>query len=310
MFRTGVSRRGKVAATVALAAVLAVSAGCSSDGEAEESAAPSVDVQVDESVQALVPTAVRDRGSLRVATMNNYKPYSYTDGSELVGMIPEMATAVAGVMGLTADITAIEFPSILTGLQAQRYDIGMGEYFVREDRLEVADFVTEWSNYNAFVIRQGSEYKPESIDDVCGRAVAILAGSSGVPAMDAGVAKCAEAGEPAPIVSTFPVMSEAVLALTSQRVDAVLTGREVGIALVDDGVPVEASGRVGGGPTATAVARSTETEGLPEAIAAAYAKLIEDGTYASIHEKWKTDYGMIEDPTVYRMGDVPPTYAS
>lgn len=265
-------------------------------------------MQADPDVEALVPAAVAQRGTLQVATMNNYKPYSYTQDGRLIGMIPDMANAVAETMGLQAEITAIDFPTILTGLQSQRYDIGMGEYFVREDRLQVADFVNEWSNYNAFVVRAGSEYRPESIDDVCGQKVAILAGSSGVPAMDTGTARCAEKGAPAPIVSTFPVMSDAVPALTSQRVDAVLTGREVGLSVVDEGAPVEATGRVGGGPTATAVARGPQTEGLPEAVRAAYEKLIADGVYADIHKKWKTDYGMIDDPTVHRLGDTPPVY--
>lgn len=229
-------------------------------------------MQAKPGLAALAPAASRDRGVLRVATMNNYKPYSYTDDGAHVGVLPEMATAVAQVMGLKAEITAIEFSSILTGIQAQCYDIGMGEYFVREDRLKVADFVTEWSNYNAFVVS-------------------------------------AAGGAAAPEVQTFSVMNDAVLALTSGRVDAVLTGREVGLSLEQDGVPVVAVGKVGGGPTATAVGRSPEADGLPEAIAAAYRALIADGAYETIHTRWNTDYGMIDDPTVYRAGDTPPTYA-
>ncbi|MBK1787911.1 transporter substrate-binding domain-containing protein [Prauserella cavernicola] len=289
--------------------VLTVTVGCSSGGDDAGGSGPAQpDVQPDPEVENLVPPAVRERGVLRVAMMNNYKPYSYNENGEHVGMIPEMATAVAQVMGLEAENTAVDFSSILTGLQAQRYDIGMGEYFVREDRLQAADFVTEWSNHNSFIVDAAGDYQPETIADVCGRRIAILSGSSGVPSMETGVSRCAENGKEAPEVRTFSVMNDAVLALTSGRVDAVLTGREVGVSLEEDGAPVKTVGKVGGGPTATAVGRQSGNDGLPEAIAAAYRALIDNGVYESIHTKWKTDYGMITDPTVYRLGDTPPTY--
>lgn len=267
-------------------------------------------VQAAPEVIKLVPKNIKDRGTLLVATMTKYQPYSFVVDGKLVGMIPEMVTAVAQAMGLKAEITPIDFPSILLGLEAKRYDIGMGEYFVRTDRLKVADFVTEWSNYNAFVVNNDSTYLPKTIADVCGHKIAILAGSSGVPAMEVAKKKCAEANQPAPDVSSFPVMADAVLALSSRRVEAVLTGREVGLTLVKSGQPFLATGRVGGGPTATAVARTDDDGKLAEAVRAAYLHLIATGTYAKIHKRWGTDYGMIDNPTIYRLNDAPPTYAN
>ncbi|GAA3748435.1 ABC transporter substrate-binding protein [Streptomyces tremellae] len=245
---------------------------------------------------------------LRVATVNNYKPFSYTVAGRQTGMLPEMVTAVAQVMGLKAQVSDVDFSSILTGLQARRYDIGMGEYFVYPDRLKVADFVTEWSNHDSFVVDEASSYRPRSLADVCGKRIAVLSGSSGPPAMESARTKCAAAGAPAPQVQTYSVMSGAVLALTSLRVDAVLTGHEVGVALKQDGVAIKATGSVGGGPTATAVSRDPGDAGLAEAIAAAYRTLIKDGTYRAIHKRWGTEYGAIKKPTVYRRGDTPPTY--
>lgn len=259
-------------------------------------------------IAALVPDAVKKRGVLRVATMTKYQPFSYVANGKNVGMLPEMATAVAQTMGLKADIQGMDFPGILLGLQAQKYDIGMGEFFVRKDRLEVADFVTEWSNFDAFVVNKGSTYMPENIADVCGHKIAILAGSSGVPAMESGKAHCAKEGKAAPQVSVFPQMSDAVLALSSKRVDAVLTGREVGVTLVASGQPFVPTGRVGGGPCATAVARNASSDGMLKAIQAAYVYLIKSGKYAEIHKRWGTDYGMIKNPTIYRRGDTLPDY--
>lgn len=294
-------------------AVLLLASATALSGIVHAQTLPEGEVAAQEAVPGvadLVPPHIRERGTLLIATMTSYQPYAFVVEGRLVGMIPEMATAVAQTMGLQPEISPIEFPAILLGLQSNRYDIGMGEYFVREDRLQVADFVTEWSNYNAFVVNEGSQYMPESIADTCGHHIAILAGSSGVPAMDAAKKHCSEAGEPEPQISSFPVMADAVLALSSNRVEAVLTGREVGLTLVNSGQPFVATGRVGGGPTATAVARADDNESLAEAIKAAYLHLMENGTYEEIHRRWGTDYGMIDDPTIYRQDDTPPTYAN
>ncbi|OON41365.1 hypothetical protein BTJ39_05225 [Izhakiella australiensis] len=259
-------------------------------------------------VVALVPEAIKKRGVLRVATMTKYQPFSFVSGGKNVGMIPEMVTAVAETMGLKAEIQGMDFPGILLGLQAQKYDIGMGEFFVRKDRVEVADFVTEWSNYDAFVVNKDSKYMPQTIDDACGHKIAILAGSSGVPTMNEAKEHCAKVGKPLPKVSVFPQMSDAVLALSSHRAEAVLTGREVGLTLVASGQPFVPSGRVGGGPCATAVARNASSDKLAQALQAAYLSLIKSGKYAQIHKKWGTDYGMIANPTIYRKGDTLPEY--
>ncbi|MEQ3553464.1 transporter substrate-binding domain-containing protein [Pseudonocardia nematodicida] len=303
-------RNAFVRMVAAAVSVAALAAGCGGGGAEGPGDGPSSvpAVAADPQVQALLPEAVRERGVLRVATMNNYKPFSFNDAGTQTGMIPDMSTAVAETMGLRIEVNAVDFGSILTGLQAGRYDIGMGEFFVRPDRLEVADFVTEWSNSDAFIVADTSDYRPDGLPDTCGQRIAILTGSSGVPAMERGAEVCTEAGQPAPEVQTFPAMNDAVLALTSDRVDAVLTGREVGVVLEQDGVPVTSSGQVSGGPTATAVSRAPDVEGLPEAIQAAYESLIANGTYEAIHQKWGTDYGVIDDPAIYRAGDTPPVY--
>ena len=272
------------------------------------SVATEAQVQAVPAVAALVPATIKKRGVLRVATMSRYQPFSFVDKGEKVGMIPEMVTAVAQTMGLKVEINQMDFPGILLGLQSNKYDIGMGEFFVRKDRLEVADFVTEWSNFDAFVVNKGSSYKPENFDDACGHKIAILAGSSGVPTMQAGKEHCLKAGKPAPIVTAFPQMADAILALSSKRVEAVLTGREVGLTLVANGQPFEPTGRIGGGPCATAVARTAYSDEMLKAIQAAYLHLMASGKYQEIHKKWGTDYGMIDNPTIYRQGDTLPVY--
>lgn len=70
-------------------------------------------------------------------------------------------------------------------------------------------------------------------------------------------------------------MADAVLALSSDRVEVVLKGREVGLTMISQGQPFKTAGKVGGGPTATAVTRTDDSDLVLKAVQAAYSHLIQ-----------------------------------
>ena len=68
-------------------------------------------------------------------------------------------------------------------------------------------------------------------------------------------------------MSAFPSISNAVLALNSGRVDGVLINRGGAQESIHMDSGLDATGEIGGGPTATAVARTENSEKLLAAIA-------------------------------------------
>ncbi|RJG40424.1 transporter substrate-binding domain-containing protein [Mesorhizobium sp. DCY119] len=256
-------------------------------------------------VAALLPEAIQTAGTLRIAVPDVGKPLAYKDGSTLKGMDADLAQAVAEVMGLKAEVSLIPFTAALTGLQANKFDISFGEFYVTAERLKVADFVTNWQDYSSFLVVKATGYAPVRLEDICGHTVGAMAGSAELETLNAGAAKCSGS---AATVSAFPSVSNAILALNSHRVEGVLINRGGAQEAIHIDSGLDASGEIGGGPTATAVARNENSEKLLAALKAAYDHLIKTGDYAKILEKNDTAYGATETAVIYKEGSTPPKY--
>lgn len=259
-----------------------------------------------DAVAALLPAQIRDAGVLRIAVPDIGKPLAYKEGDTLKGMDYDLARAVASVMGLKSEINLIPFTAALSGLQSNKFDISFGEFYVTKARLEVADFVTGWQDYSSFLVLKAKDYKPTALPEICGRTVGAMAGSAELEILNKAAGNCS--GN-TPTISAFPSISNAVLALNSNRVDGVLINRGGAQESINLDAGLAASGEIGGGPTATAVARNGNSAELLAALKAAYDHLIATGSYAAILERNDTSYGAIKEAVIYTADSVPPDYS-
>lgn len=321
------SRRGGVRLT-ALAAVAmvvpAALAGCSSSsGEAASSsaAAPASEAAPASSEAApassaaagataiadLVPEAIKTAGVLRVALPDASAPLSSVNADgEVEGMDPDLANAVGELMGVTVEFTPGTFDSQIPGLLAGKFDIAMGEYYVTAERLQSVDFVTDWRDYSSFATRADGDYAPETGQELCGKIVGVLKGS----AEEASVTKLNESCETAMEISSFPDAAAALLALDSGRVDVVVNGRgQLELAMADN-PNLQVTGEFGGGPTATAVARTEYSAQMLEALRAAFQELMDNGTYQTILDKWDAGYGATDKAEIFTADSTPPNYSA
>lgn len=257
-------------------------------------------------IAALLPESVRAAGTLRIAIPDVGRPLAFQDGQELGGMDPALGRAVAGVLGLEPELSLIPFASALTGLQADRYDISYGEFYVTAERLLVADFVTNWQDFSTFLVVSDGDFQPTSLGEICGRQMGAMAGSAELEILTTAAEDCSS---DAPNINAFPSVNNAVLALNSGRVDAVLVGRGSAEEGIQQDSSLTASGEIGGGPTATAVARNDNSEAMLAAIKAAYDHLIQSGEYAEILEANGTAYGAVTEAEIYTEGSTPPDYS-
>jgi polar amino acid transport system substrate-binding protein len=262
------------------------------------------DVAKADDAAALLPQSIKDSGTLRIAVPDVGKPLAYKDGNDLKGMDVDLAHAVAATLGLKPDISLIPFSAALTGLQANKYDISFGEFYVTAERLKVADFVTDWQDYSSFLVVKTKGYTPTKLPDICGHTVGAMAGSAELETLKTGAAKC----DKAPTVSAFPSISNAILALNSGRVDGVLINRGGAQESIRMNAGLDASGEIGGGPCATAVARNENSDQLLAALKAAYDHLIKSGDYAKIMDKNDTAYGAAKMAEIYKKDSTPPKY--
>lgn len=286
-------------AFAAVAALVLAGCGASDTDSAAPGGGGSVSVEADPAIAEMLPADIKTKGKLTVATEGAYPPFELfdTDGKTLIGVDPELATAIAQVMGLEVDLVNVKFDSIIPGLQAKRYDIGMAAFGDTEDREKVVDFVTYFNGGTSLLVPAGNPQNI-SLDDMCGRSIAIQKGtiyeSDVVPHFQD---QCQSEGEEPLVESVYPGQPETILAVGNGRADFTMSDYASLVYVAD-----QASGKFevipeqyDPIPWGVAVPKGT---GMAEPVQAALEKLMADGTYDEILKKWGVESGAIESPEI------------
>jgi polar amino acid transport system substrate-binding protein len=227
-------------ATTALALALAA---CGATGTAENAAAKgttqgggagasaehtdviSVGVKPDQNAVKLLPAAVKAKGTLSVAMDLSYPPTTFmaSDNKTPIGFNPDMARLIAAKLGLKLQINNVKFDTIITGLQADRYDFTASTMGATSDRLKVLDMVDYVNSGTGVSVPYGNPQKLGT-HTLCGHRVAVPSGSTAELQWLPQLSKqdCTSKGKPAIQAVTLPSLNDALTQLVSKRIDAVM----------------------------------------------------------------------------------------
>lgn len=291
-----------VAATVALAVMLALLvAGCgdseSNDSASETAAKPAAGQDVSASVADSLPEDLRSAGKLRVAIDATYPPLEYVDEADqtIKGIDPDLIDALGGKLGLEVELIQAKFDGILPGLQAKKYDAAISGFADRKEREEIVDFVTYMRSGEAFFVNaelDAAEF--DDLSDLCGHTIAVLQGTEN--ARQAYRANKSCGGNVT--VREFPDQNAATLAVTSGRADLSSAFGPVATWIVDkSGGRLKMAGTYSN-PVPLGIAVSKDSPELSQALLAALKELIDEGEYLEIMEKWHTQDFAITDPVI------------
>ena len=131
-------------------------------------------------VEALVPAAMKSKGTLNVATEAQYAPNEFIapDGHTVIGMDADMMHALGEVMGLKVDMINSNFETIIPGLAAGRYDIGASSFTDTKEREKTVDFVDYFSAGISFYAKTSANPGVSELADLCGKTVAVEKGTT------------------------------------------------------------------------------------------------------------------------------------
>lgn len=288
-------------AVIAFAAVT-VAAGCgSSDNNSTTSgsrtATPNINVPKDPKIAAEVPQAIASTGQLTVAADATYPPNEFiaTDGKTIIGMDADLAKAIGQVMGLTAKVQNVTFDSIIPGLAAGKYDLGMSSFTDTKEREKTVDFVT-YLIYGTLFYTNSDGPTITSLDQLCGHKVAAEKGTTQADDATAQITKCTDAGKPGVTVEVFPDQNGVNLALSSGRADVAMADSPVVQYIVDqsNGKFKTSGSPYGTAPYGIAIPKNS---GMTQPVLDAVKALMADGTYKKILEYWDLT-GSISNPQV------------
>jgi polar amino acid transport system substrate-binding protein len=247
-------------------------------------------------VASKVPAKYKSKGSLTVAADATYAPNEFTgkDGKTVEGMDADLAKALAGAMGLKADVKNATFDSIIPGLASGKFDLGMSSFTDTKEREKTVDFVTYFSAGTSFYVKAQGGPTVNTLADLCGKTVAVEKGTTQQTDAEAQSKKCG--GKPVK-VQTFPDQNGANLALSSGRAQVGMADSPVAAYLVKQshGQFKLVGQPYGTAPYGIAVPKNS---GLAQAVKAGLQELMKKGQYLSILKRWGIQAGAINNPTI------------
>ncbi|MGC1815061.1 MAG: ABC transporter substrate-binding protein [Solirubrobacterales bacterium] len=292
-------------AVIAFAAVT-VAAGCGSSNNDNGTTsgggtltAASFSVQTDPAIAGQVPADIKSSGQLTVAADATYPPDEFiaSDGKTVIGMDADLAKAIAELMGLKAAVQNATFDSIIPGLAAGKYDLGMSSFTDTKEREKTVDFVTYLTAGTSIYVKASGGTNFTSLDQLCGHKAAAEKGTTQQDDITTQDQKCKAEGKPGVTGVILPDQNGVNLALSSGRADAALADSPVAAYIVKQS---NGQFKVSGGPFppepyGIAIPKNS---GLTQPVLAAVKALIADGTYKKILDYWGLQAGAITNPQV------------
>lgn len=289
------SRQRRAAALASIAVVGLAVAGCAS-GETPSASESGGSSLFNEEAAALLPEGVT---SIVVASGPGYPPILdlAEDGVTLSGSQPEEVRLIGEVLGIEIVFEDVKFDALFPALESGRVDMAAASLGISAERLETVDFVSDFQGGTTLLVEGGNPLDL-SLESLCGHSVGVLKGSTeDTITLPIWNAECEASGDPIDI-STFPTAADAVLALSSNRVEATVSALPPAVfqAQESDGALEALDINFEPSPWGLAFPKGSE---LTPAIQAALAHLMETGDYLANLERFGVQVGAIDEPVIY-----------
>jgi polar amino acid transport system substrate-binding protein len=218
----------RMIATLIVASMALAGCGSSSLDNGNDKKGADVKTSVDKEAAALVPQAIKDKGTLTIGTDASYAPSEFFggDGKTIQGFDIDLFNAVAKKLGLKATFQNANFDSIITGVQGKKYDLGISSFTVNADRMKQVNMVSYFNAGTQWATAAGN---PKKVDPAkpCGITVAVQKATvqqeEDLPPKQQA---CQQAGKPLKVL-VYTAQDQATAAVVSGKADAMLADSPV-----------------------------------------------------------------------------------
>ncbi|MGW8380130.1 ABC transporter substrate-binding protein [Streptomyces sp. ODS28] len=304
--RTGLSprlrTRSAVAGALAVTGALLL-AGCGDQTDSADKG-PAKDVDTKAPLYAKLPKEIQDKGAINAGTDAAFKPMEYKAGERIAGFDPDLGAALGKELGVPVRFSNGTFDGLITSMQSKRYDIVMSSVSDTEDRRkgldesgkkvgEGIDFVDYFDAGFSVLVQRSNPQHVKSVDDLCGKKVAVQQGTVSHDIVKAQSAKCAKSGKGKIALEPFESDDEVRVRLKGGGVAASVADYPVAAYAAKSGKDFTVVGdQMQSGPYGIAVDKDNKQ--LRDALKAAMDKVIANGEYAKLLEKWGLEAGAVK----------------
>lgn len=284
-------------------AALLVVAGCSNpQGTGGGNAKPKgvgapITVSKDSKIAAMVPDAIRKRGSFTASINPDVAPVKFVDDNgKLAGLVPDLLKNAAATMGLKLKLQKGSFDAMIPGLESNRFDVigSIGDFKERQKQIDFIDYL----HAGTAIITSTSFKKDEIVPDhdLCGLRVSYARGSAQQGLIGKASKACVAAGKK-PIESPgYNDAGAALLSVQSRQSDAFWGDLPAMLFNVKSSPKLyKVVFKEANAPYGVGVNKANEP--FRDALRAALLKLVDTGVYDQLLQKWgQQGYGIPKMP--------------
>jgi polar amino acid transport system substrate-binding protein len=243
-------------------------------------------------IAALVPKAIRDRGTLRVSgSVDSVPPLDFyaTDNATPIGSEPDIANLIADVLGLKVERSNYDWAQNFVKIDSGETDLFLSNVTVTEERKEKYDFATYRLDNLALEVPKNSDWQYKDRKDIAGKRIGVDSGTNQEQLLVDWNAQNVAAGLKPAEIAYFENAGDYYLALASGRLDGYLgpnptavyhssSTKETKIVATFSGAGDKLQGEI--------AALTKKDNGLIQAVQKAINHTIENGTYQKALDRW------------------------
>lgn len=241
------------------------------------------------SAQAAEPLKTLEAGQLTYGVAATFAPFEFTQNGALTGFDIDLINAVAKAMNLTPAPQNMQFSGLIPALQGGRIDLINSAMYMTPARSAQVDFVPYLRIGDRIIVQAANPAKITGRDDsICGKNIAVTLGGIEETYARADAQRCVAAGHSAPNIMTLPTAQNSALSLRQGRADAIYNSTPGTVQLLAE-VPnvYKAVGPEFEQTTTIGFAVPKGNTAVAAALKDALAKVVAQGTYKQLIEKWK-----------------------
>jgi len=234
-----------------------------------------------------LPPALKEKGVLKVATDLTPPISFHADDGKLVGIDIDLAAALGIILGLKVEMTDVGAgAAIVPAILSKRFDMsisGINDDPELEKQVDVIDYM-----YDATTIMtiKDNPLGIKTMDDLCGKRVAVPVGTFQARLVEAASAKC---GTPMKIMS-IPKMPDVLQSVRTGRADATVNGYATSVYTTQNqtgngkGLQALPDVRLAIGYLGMLTAKGSPE--LRDAVVASLQHMVDSGAYDAIMTRW------------------------
>ncbi|MFK0005209.1 ABC transporter substrate-binding protein [Paenarthrobacter sp. NPDC090522] len=250
-----------------------------------------IKVEVDSAAAAQVPDAIKADGKLTVVTTGGAAPLSLfaSDNKTLIGSEVDIAHAVGETLGLQVEVLPVAWADWPLGVESGKYEAVLSNVTVTEARKEKFDFATYRNDLLGFYAKSDSDIgEVKEAKDVAGKRIIVGSGTNQEAILVRWDEENKKNGLKPVDFQYYDDDSASQLALQSGRADLTFgPNASAAYKAAKDGKTKQVGTLEGGWPLKAEIAFTTKKgNGLALAAQTALNKLIKDGNYGKILDRW------------------------